>query len=416
MNYYSFYKTAVIGILLVLLYSSCNPTTKLDVEKIEVDTRESTLKKDAINLYCSLYPETLRNGDYVIVKNISHLKKSSLRDTEDSTLNIGICAVNFENNKGFAIMTTGDISTPIAIIDRGNIDLNKDPITVQDSIIFGAIDHSLGEIIASQKKGKSDRIFIEESGAEVIELIEHKLKTKLNQTGPYFYPYRPTDVAGCVPVALAQILIYYKTITWKIKGRYINWQNIEKECIKYNGEVDVNSPQSVKDDLNELLWWIGLNSGANYGKEGTSTYSSKALRLIEKNGFVTLPNMYNYNIKKVRSGLLENKLSYMHGSDTEGKFLWWHWPHLGHAWVADGYAKIKDNNGKIVEMIHINWGWGKGTKSSNDDNYYVAGNGYFRDNVFYYWDPNRINTLQNLRDQTPDYYKYGVEMTHVYPK
>lgn len=72
MNYYSFYKTAVIGILLVLLYSSCNPTTKLDVEKIEVDTRESTLKKDAINLYCSLYPETLRNGDYVIVKNISH--------------------------------------------------------------------------------------------------------------------------------------------------------------------------------------------------------------------------------------------------------------------------------------------------------------------------------------------------------
>lgn len=402
---------AIIISFLLLTLSFCSPQSspqKIDSEEI-LNQKELHLEKKAKSLYTSLFPSTLRAGESISVKNISYLSPNKMRLGDSIKQSLGVCAVNFANNNGFAIMTTGNVVTPIAIVNEGNFTFNQPIATVRDSILYGVIGRFLEGLDYNERPNQnlkqSDRNKIQMAGYKVIDLIEHKLKTSLNQRGPYFFPYRPTDWAGCVPVAITQILIYYKAITWEIKGRKVNWKGIEDECVRMGGEPSIESPYTIRKDLNEVLWWVGLNSGADYKEDGTGTFSYRALNLIRKNGY-NAPKMYAYDINKLRQALQEDKLIYMDGGLSQRYFLWITWADDAHAWVADGYAKLQDEDNSPFEMVHINWGWGKNSC-----------NGYFIDNIFDTSSEFQINT-NSLRngEANKTHYKYNIEMTPVSPK
>ncbi|MBB6276392.1 C10 family peptidase [Porphyromonas circumdentaria] len=392
---------ALLSMVSVFSCAKKDPTASFENQK-NVDT---SIEENALQLYTELYSSKMRQGQPVKVKDVSLIETLNFRSEDSDKPNVDVCVVNFQDDKGFVIMTKGDVETPIAIVDAGNFEPKREQRLTIDSVLWGVIDQSIVDIMLNYEKQKKHQIFVNR-GYKVVELIEPKLKTALRQKGAYFYPYRPADVAGCVPVALAQILTYYKTITWPIKNRLINWAKIEEESYRNGGEMGSDSPEETRTDLNEVLWWIGLNSGAHYAKYKTSTNSSRALKLMTRNGFIANTGMYEYTVNQVRSGLLENKLTYMHGARSERYFIFhsWSWPDGGHAWVVDGYAKLRDKENKETEMVHINWGWGP--------MYY---NGYFRSNVFNPHDSEAIR-MNAFRDgNTNNEYKYGIEMTHVYP-
>lgn len=118
--------------------------------------------------------------------------------------------------------------------------------------------------------------------------------------------------------------------------------------------------------------------------------------------------MEDFDVSSVRAGLLDDKLTYMHGSGEARYFLFpsWSWTVGGHAWLVDGYAKVQSTTSspyRTYELVHINWGWGGQL------------DGYFYKGVFdASHDP--VVPSGSLRNTNNDNCRFGVEYTHIYAK
>lgn len=362
---------------------------------------------DALDLYKTLYGTSLRsNTSNLEIESVIHSLPISLRASSDDSL--GVCIVNFKDNKGFVVMNTYKGNSPIAIVEKGYFDINNLKPTKQDSALYFLINSTLyRDLKAKNNSSTYDREKIENQGFTIKELIEHKTRTRWDQEEPYFQNEAECP-AGCVAVAIGQVFAYYKTIKHPIHhGIIVDWDAIERECSKNNGHLYQHSNQTVLNHVNEVLWWIGQSNKAKYKKNGTSISSKRALKFAQNNGFVTCPNMYAFSAQQVRHGLLENKLTYMHGSGKARYFIFesWSWTIGGHAWIVDGYANVISNNNPYneYELVHVNWGWG-----GQLDGYYYAG-------VF---DASHEPVVPSgkLRSTDEQNFQFGLEMTHIYPK
>lgn len=405
----------VFAICLLFLFHSCTKHASKEVrDNLEQRNRKCEASK-ATSLRTSLFSSDLRSAQSVQVSDISYLNLPVLRTVNGDIKNFDVCAVNFTDNQGFVIMTTGDINLPIAVVDQGNFHLNQAPKSRPDSAVVSMIKFALQDLVelkphlpTSPREYTYDRHKIDSLGFDVIELIEHKTRTRWGQKSPYFRGKGKHPYAGCVAMALAQVFVYYKTIDKEINGRKIDWKGLEDESLKNNGKLLSTSPQSLLKDIHEVVSWIGVYCGATYKDNGTSMSSLLALRLAESNGFSCIPNMIEYNVSKANEELKNNRLVYVEGfrknqnSDPSDDSN----PLRGHAWLVDGYAKVKERaSGQTFEMVHVNWGW----------------NG--QQNGFYYANSFKVDFSKNApiptdgqlrNDQIRDY-KYDIKMTHIYP-
>lgn len=368
---------------------------------------DDLIANNALYFYKSMYGSALRsNSSELEVDSVIHSLPSSLRASSSDSL--GVCVVNFKNNNGFVVMNEVRNYSPIAVVERGSFDINHLLPTRQDSAMYFLINNAISEEMLTKKfESTHDREKIEGRDFHIIELIEHKTRTRWGQDRPYFINHDSCP-AGCVAVAIGQAFTYYKTIKHPIHhGILVDWDAIEKECSKNNGHLYRSSNESVRVQVNEVLWWIGQSNKAKYKKDGTSMNSSRVLKFAQKNGFETYPDMYEFTAQQVRSGLLENKLTYMDGSGESRYFLFnsWSWTVGGHAWLVDGYALVQSKNfpHHKYELVHVNWGWDGQL------------DGYFYSGVF---DASHEPVVPSgsLRSNNEYNFKFGVKMTHIYPK
>lgn len=399
-------------LFLLLLFPSCSR----DVEKMiqentsqkNFDFDELAAVQDAKGLYCSLYPSQLRDASELEVASVSYASSSRLRSSDSAQADV--CVVNFKGEHGFVVMSPQVGNAPIAVVEQGNFSLTKAPSSKQDSVMHFLIDNALGSDYIREFKQlaeTTDREKFEGRGFELVELIEHKTRTRWDQDGLYFST-KEGYLAGCVAVALGQAFAYYKKINNPIfPGISVDLKAIEKECAKNNGNLTISSPEYIQKGVYNLLLWIGLKCNAKYGVEATPMRSKSALKLAQTQGYDTCPSMYKFSAQNVRNGLLDNKLTYMHGSGEERYFIFhsWSWTVDGHAWLADGYARMKSPSvpDRTYELVHVNWGWG----GSLD--------GYFYENVF---DAGQEPVVPSgdLRSSNNKYnFQYGVEMSHIFP-
>lgn len=261
----------------------------------------------------------------------------------------------------------------------------------------------------------TDSKTIKDAGFTIKKIIEHKLRTAWGQNNQYFegtgYKH-----SGCVATALAQIFTYYNDVLEPlyISGNYINFQNLLSESRK-NGKGTLNNhsnPES-REDVASLQLWIGQSSDAKYTPDGTPISSKKALKFAKSIGYETAPDMYNYDVERIYSGLQEGKITYMTGSDKAKYFIFenWSWPVGGHAWIVDGYAEVSKGNNNH-KLVHVNWGWGG------------YGNGYYYDGIFYavngiVADSGEIIKMPSVISLTKGNddgnYCFFLEMSHVFP-
>lgn len=403
---------AIISSMIWLLcMSSCTrsdaPLSSPQEQPLKDLGKDSRAVADALDLYKAMYGSALRsNSSELEVESVIRSLPNSLRSLPTDSL--GVCVVNFKDNKGFVVMNEAKGNSPIAIVEQGTFDINHLKSTRQDSAIYFLINNAVINDLKFKKRPSTyDGEIIKNRGFSIIELIEHKTKTRWDQEYPYFKNDNECP-AGCVAVAMGQAFAYYKTIKHPIRnGILVDWDAIERECSKNNGHLYPNSNQMVLDQVNEVLWWIGLSNGATYRKDGTGIYSKRALKFAQKNGFETCPNMYKFTAQQVRNGLLDNKLTYMRGGDKARYFIFqsWSWTVSSHAWIVDGYAKVKSKNGsnREYELVHVNWGWG-----GRLDGYFYAG-------VF---DASHEPVVPSgsLRSARENNFQFDVEMTHIYPK
>ncbi len=190
------------------------------------------------------------------------------------------------------------------------------------------------------------------------------LTTKWNQDYPFnkFLPEinGTTVLAGCVNVAIAQVLKYYnypasgngvESYTWNgqqlkaILYRSYNWENMPDV-------VNSATPAYKADEVALLMGDLGIVNHTSFGlTDSGATMSVNAL--IENFGLSNaIQRMDNSNVSQF-SDTLKNEI------DASRPVLLF-FP--GHMTVADGYTN--DFTGR---KIHVNMGWG----GTADDYYYI---------------------------------------------
>lgn len=180
--------------------------------------------------------------------------------------------------------------------------------------------------------------------------------------GKYYNDFCPYDVngpgnhvwAGCVPVAMAQIMNYYRwpkqgigsysyfhpdydTITADFENTFYYWNEMPSQLNSYN------------DALAELLFHLGVSVDLDYGPGGSGMYNHKAAYALRTYFGYSQQTEYVFrdtcslNWKNIILQHLDNgiPLYYAGWADTVNV--------SGHAFVCDGY---QDTN-----YFHFNWGW-----------------------------------------------------------
>ena len=358
-------------------------------------------------------------------------------------------AVNFGDNEGFVLVSAPTLVEPIiALTEQG--DFNA--ATTQDNSAFQSALTMAENYIVSKVKPVDPIGPIEpiDTGAFPLIKKEYTTKTKydmktrnLDIAWGQGWPeniYAPNSIAGCVPVAIAQIMCYfqcpsqikYTFSTAPIPNEELHWENIslhKKVELSYNADSylkehhysECDADKYVHETIGRIVREIGQRANARYRTDGTGTGVSSG------DDINTLKNMLNgsldyYTIEgssayELCESFYQNKgngIAYARGRDPEDD--------SGHAWVADGawlngyitkhYVLVDSKNGiymmdwwkaELARYLHFNWGYNGNSdgyflvdifdskKGSEYDNPSIYPNDFNYENQFYYCLINKRN-------------------------
>lgn len=317
---------------------------------------------------------------------ITHTSRS-----ESDTL---LYVVQYDDNRGFALISAPQNVDPImAVIDDGCFD---SPETSENEAFMNALELTKGYIVAKAASpyGFIDPIKppirpIDPIPAYRVDSITPRpkvvhMKTKWSQ-GSYESAYCPNKVAGCGPVALAQILAFYETpssMTYTFTDRDKNSETLDWTKIKTHLRSDLDdimhsylcsATDEVHKTVGRIIRQIGHLANATYEKDGgTSINIQGALNVLTKYFPNKSPRITKYGSgSSLFDGLLSTapkRVAYIRGTDKRDGVDY------GHAWVADGtwrvgtLYRVYDYNsetktydysysyGKQSCYIHYNWG------------------------------------------------------------
>jgi hypothetical protein len=249
------------------------------------------------------------------------------------------------------------------------------------------------------------------------------LSTEWNQYYPYnyvvnnirngTYPYHYS--AGCVPVAMGQIMAYHGKPTSTSYYTY-NWSNMvsspQKNSISDSGALDIANLMHeigirVHATYSPGNYSVGPSDPAYYGSTGVNslTYTKSVFQAM---GYTVPGNFLSYtstNFPTLRASIVANRPVYIRGEATGG-----------HAWVIDAVRVMSytedlyDSSGNCFlsvggphtgpgrenpyyDWVHCNLGWG----GSN--------NAWYASGIFDCRDGNQAHA----RSSIPYYYNTGLQ-------
>lgn len=220
---------------------------------------------------------------------------------------------------------------------------------------------------------------------------EELLTTYWDQEEPYGNNC-PGGVAGCGPIAAAQIMAYHQHPA-QFNGHTYNWNAMTATPTLSAGSTGAISAA-------ELIYDIGYAAGIEYPQTGVGIYHLRNTIEFFNYNCAELPDLNvnsNYDIARVRENIDDELPVLISGYPNSGS---------GHAWVIDGYTY---NNSSVTyyytyapydvfesvqisssTYFHCNLGWG----IVPDQTY---NNGYYYSNSFLY-----NNDLMVVYDITPN--------------
>lgn len=301
--------------------------------------------------------------------------RSSLANILPDTL---LYIVNFEQNSGYALVSaTKEVPGVVAYIDNGGLtpdqpidnpgfnefleNYGENYASIRDSLIGGRFRDSLivnRHIPDSAFQSCKDSLIMAHSLYKMVYYVEPMLKTKWGQGAPYnklcFTDDGRQAMAGCVPLAAAQIAAYHKMPKYCAStGHTYNWEAILSDSIVH--VTDTIASNSVA----ELIHDIGvLTKHMIYGV----SYSHVGMGYLENtwndfNYMYTSTTVSNIKFNYIKSSL-GNNMPVVYGRD-------WH------TWAIDGIAikrspiitdRSSISNVPVIKWnyrnyVHCNWGW-----------------------------------------------------------
>lgn len=211
-------------------------------------------------------------------------------------------------------------------------------------------------------------------------------------------------LAGCVPVATAQYLAYYR-YPQVVNGQNINWKSVHQRG-HYDQINQISTLIRALGDMYEVKWGLkGTSIDNEYKIYSVFTSLGYQLDKFGSSWRVGKDSLANTLVNELEAGkgpfLIQGALA----ND----------PREGHLWIVDGVAqfvlvkKIKDpKTQKYTNLeywamdtmkdryLHMNWGWG-----GRNNGYFLAG--VFQTNKFtslddvWAWDGDRFKTFHDRK-------------------
>ena len=289
--------------------------------------------------------------------------------------------VNFSDNQGYALVAADERNTDVYMMsDEGSLDLSElDAASPLAYFMEQAEEYALYEIATFDRipiidttehmVDPSDTISI--LFTEIYNGVEYHVKnnyepviydcslpTRWHQDSPY-NNYCFTDggdqaVAGCVAIAMAQIMAYHQ------HPATYNWEAMLEDAPYVYLWDAVGS-----DAVATLVSDIGQAVGMVYGTGGSEAAPSSPISAFRNEFGYDAGNLVAYSYYGIISNLIENNPVYSRGNADDGR---------GHAWVIDGakheiwtksYYSTETlefcftrTMGRVSEYVHNNWGQG----------------------------------------------------------
>lgn len=388
------------------------------------------------SLECYSNSFTKSSSNKRVVKNIFAVGYSG--HTKSSDLDTLLYVANFEDNRGYAIMSADYRikESLIAFSEVGSLDssdfYNNDFNPLLDTVDFydeylddyliggsneggekyilqGIVEYANYQINKSSNEPVTDIgddnpyfdlpgvvrpdtwIEIRNVVYETVDDVEPLLNTRWHQSSPYNDMVVPHgSYAGCVPVAVAQIMAFNKyPANFTINGINIVWDKITQKSY-----VPVNTSEALM--VAALIGCIQTAChSVSFGGSGTFTFPCYVEDYLKQIGYVNVLRTKKYNEDAVIKAIKGGYPVFMSGMD--GIKVW-----NAHAWVADGvkrevrkFDRYDHASGEyidsqsVIAWNHIHCVWG--TTST-----WVA-NGYFKYNGEVY-DTFRVITYEVPED------------------
>ena len=303
---------------------------------------------------------------------------------------------------------------PVLFYDKGKFDEKKpNPVLVQYIAEFLSVAtpsfDEYKELVAAPKPGQVGDDYMRDKGlsgggsrytySHTEEVVTQKVGTLLNtswsQRGPFDDLTPNSYPAGCVAIAIGQIVNYHK----KAKKTY-NWSLLSK-TVGYSTAADYEKAKLSRD--------IGSAVNMKYAQSGSSASNTDAASYLRKSGYknVALHKGFSWNTFKASLDRVNNgrrMVVYLSGYANKAVVkkdgcLDWLWPFWwchytaysdGHAWIGDGYKIIRRRdvykkggsseyrNTRYIKYIHMNWGWGGYSNGWTTYTYWKGGSWNFQ--------------------------------------
>lgn len=354
---------ALVAMVLVACAKEETPIAKIE----EVKNPYAVTPDEAVQLLKTVIGgETTRA---VSIGDIKTLRKSDFvpttRGGEDGDL---IYIVDLENG-GSAVMGADKRMEPIyAILDETKISPEKltqvatrgdDSEQDIEDYVMGLMNNKI-QADANSYAFVKDTLHIPSLRSEywlettTLAQVLPKLRTKWHQHAPYNNQISqsmglPDVAAGCVPIAIGQIMAYYQH---NVYGMTFDWNllNMCRYGVTMTSAAESEVARFIKAIRDQLTSPIGLSQCVFF----MGTYA----------GFSNV-NSSDYNYNSVKNMLISGRPVFIGGTSNEGD----------HTWVIDGYhyyrldewersyVGMHIDEEKIIatyyyNLVHCNYGWG----------------------------------------------------------
>lgn len=183
------------------------------------------------------------------------------------------------------------------------------------------------------------------------------LATKWHQGDPYrhfcFTNGGQNAVAGCVPIAMAQIMAYHKKPE-SFNGHFYQWNDLTQT-------PTISESSWLVDNVGYLVHDIGEHVNVQYGVAASGAYDSDAVETFRAFGY-TASLDGDYDVNEIISSLDDSNPVYISGRTAQIN---------SHTWVLDGYytkctvdiyydfetlEKVGEKT-TYTHYLHCNWGY-----------------------------------------------------------
>ena len=389
----SFFLAACVGVLIFsCTRQEVQPRSDFDQEtEINVLTKEEA-SAQALNIYKELFRGRLRGAEVPGILSVQ--RTSSLRTAGESEDNAGVFVVNFDDDRGYVVLSESKFNEPIiSACEKGNLDIavftenmNLVPVLYNtDAILeYNHRTQKLTDLTTPDEDPLPDipvtKSYRYEFGEWETVLQEGPLvQVEWGQRDPHNQKLNKINgilpPVGCVATAISQIMSYHRYPPF-------NWDRILS---------DERDPYSA-DVLSTLHRDLGKpeNLDMSYSLSGSGAYSTNVPRTFSAYGYQS-SDLCDYNFATIKSEVSALRPVYISAYSFKyvtktPRFLFWGGKTTvsysgGHAWVLDGVRVLRRKGSKIdnftnevvkvfyqtKELVHCNFGW-----TGNGNGYYLS--------------------------------------------